>query len=101
TALTPSGCGCRTPSGCGCRTRITLPPRCRMDKVQDEALADTLERWIGRFGLRAVVGALLAICHGKADHVRTNWPEEKGLPRLWGEAGDRIERTRFFLPRLP
>ncbi len=72
-----------------------------MSILPESPFANTLESLIDRHGIRAVVKAAVDICHGKAEHVRTNWPEEKELAKLWDEAGDKLERARFFLPRLP
>jgi hypothetical protein len=37
----------------------------------------TLESFIDTAGLAATLEVLVEICHGKADHLRSNWQDER------------------------
>jgi hypothetical protein len=43
--------------------------------MQDQSDLDTLEALIDTHGLAAIVNSIADICHGKADHLRTNWQD--------------------------
>ena len=59
-----------------------------------------LEQLIDRDGLEPVLRAIEEICHGKAEHVLTNWQDEK-LARTWNRAGVAVGRAAANLPVLP
>ena len=73
TAVTPRGT-CWT---CDATTRT--PDR---DLVQTRSERDALEALLDRYSLANVVEALACIAWAKADHVRTNWQDER-LARAW------------------
>jgi hypothetical protein len=52
-----------------------------------------LEELIDRAGLGHILAALTTICHGKADHVRSNW-QDHALARAWDRAAAAIDHAR-------
>ena len=53
---------------------------------------DKLEGMIDKNSLGAIMDALGDICYEKAEHIRTNWQDER-LATFWDEAGERIILT--------
>jgi len=49
-------------------------------------LTAALETLVDAHGLDSVLLDLAGICFGKADHIRTNWQDEK-LAKVWEKAG--------------
>lgn len=63
--------------------------------------ADDLERMIDREGLAAVCTMLADICHGKADHIASNW-QDRALAQEWTRCGHAIDRAAHVArERLP
>lgn len=54
----------------------------RDDEVALEALVD-------RYDLDRVLDMLADICHGKADHLLTNWQDPRAA-RAWTKAGEKL-----------
>lgn len=51
---------------------------------------DTLEEYIDREGLQAVLRALSEICYLKAEHAESNW-QDRNLARAWLRAGTSLD----------
>jgi hypothetical protein len=59
------------------------------DLTRETAINDTLEAYIDRYGLTALLVALQTVCDDKADHVQANW-QDKGLAREWQRASSAV-----------
>lgn len=53
---------------------------------------DELEAMIDSHGLAAILESLEEICNGKADHLSTNWQDERSA-RVWIHARDAMIRS--------
>jgi len=56
------------------------------------ALEGAVEGLVDSYGLGAVLQALVSMCHGKADHLRSNWQDEHGA-RVWEKAARAIDKA--------
>ena len=61
------------------------------DKNQEE-----LEVFIDRVGLYDTMGLLYDICHGKAEHFRSNWQDENSA-KAWERQAKYIDKTRVIV----
>jgi hypothetical protein len=59
----------------------------------------TLEQLIDSHSLIGVLEALAAVCHGKAQHVRSNWQDED-LARCWDKAGFAVVRAEASVRKV-
>lgn len=48
-----------------------------------------IEETIDQHGLATVLETIGDICHGKADHLRSNWQDEE-TAKLWSRAGAKV-----------
>jgi hypothetical protein len=55
-------------------------------------LIETLENIIDKTTLEDVLDALGEICHGKADHIRSNWQDD-ATAHAWEVVASRIEKA--------
>lgn len=60
------------------------------DKRQD--LAYQIEEYMDAHSAEDVLGILIDICYGKAEHLRVNWQDEAAA-REWEKAAKVIERA--------
>lgn len=63
--------------------------------VKEEQLnefARAVEEAIDQTSLAAVLGLIVGICEGKAEHVENNW-QDHGLARLLRRIGARIDKV--------
>lgn len=51
----------------------------------------TLEEWVDSHGMEAVIRSLETIADGKADHLRSNWQDERGA-RQWEKVAKELDR---------
>jgi hypothetical protein len=68
-----------------------------MDNLSIESLSTTLEAHIDRHGLHPILRTLTDICNAKAEHLRTNWPEEVAAAKRWDKDADTIARATLKL----
>jgi hypothetical protein len=60
-------------------------------KMQENGTdAVELENMVDQYGLGNVLEALVTICHGKAEHLRSNW-QDPNTARVWERAARLIE----------
>ena len=57
--------------------------------MQGETLEMALEQILDQSRLSDVLNALAAVCHGKAEHLRSNW-QDASTGRAWDRAADRL-----------
>jgi hypothetical protein len=57
---------------------------------------ETLEKLIDAASLSCVMEDLIAICHAKADHLRSNWQDES-TARVWERDAATLEKARVKL----
>lgn len=55
-----------------------------------------LEGAVDRLGLREVIEHLASICSEKAEHLRSNWQDERSAAR-WDADTERLERAAGHL----
>jgi hypothetical protein len=55
-------------------------------------LSEELEKTIDAHGMQVVLSTLEEICHGKAEHVRSNWQDMK-LSQVWTSAAKAISKA--------
>ena len=60
----------------------------------------TFEDIIDKTSLAYVLLCLAAVCHDKADHVRSNW-QDAGLAGAWERAATILDKTITRLPSYP
>ena len=56
--------------------------------------AGDLEALIGRHGLADVLATIVDICLKKAEHIRTNW-EDQRLAQRWEKVAEKLEKITF------
>ena len=54
--------------------------------------SDSIEAMIDKHGLGEVISAIAVICFEKADHLRSNWQDER-TAKVWDNAGKAVERA--------
>jgi hypothetical protein len=64
--------------------------------MSETAWVHTLEDFIDRHGMKGVMDALARIADEKADHVRTNWQDEK-TARTWERDARKADRLALKL----
>lgn len=55
-------------------------------------LVDGIEALIDAHGLYAVTEALIEVCHGKAEHLASNWQDPTSA-RNWTKAASAFDKT--------
>lgn len=74
-------------------TRVKFPSLTRKGTTfMDKNDMEHLERMIDAYGLETVLYALGDICIEKAEHIRSNWQDER-TAKYWGKRSIRITRT--------
>ena len=58
-----------------------------------ETLAEELESLIDAVNLNHVLEALIEVCYGKAEHLRSNW-QDAAAAKLWEKAGAVLDKAR-------
>lgn len=53
----------------------------------ETAVNDTLEAYIDRFGMSALVAAIVTVCDDKAAHVESNW-QDGAMAKAWRRIGN-------------
>jgi hypothetical protein len=61
---------------------------------------DAIEDMIDKSNLADVLGAIVNICHEKAEHLESNW-QDQGAAKLWKHAAKRVETAMINLPNYP
>lgn len=56
-----------------------------------------LEGLVDKHGLSAVIDALIDICHGKAEHLESNW-QDTHAAKEWTKAAKKLDRVTVLLP---
>ena len=56
-----------------------------------------LEALVDAHGLTEVVDVLVQICYDKAEHIRTNWQDQK-LAQTWDQAGQSVVNPKVEHP---
>ncbi len=59
--------------------------------MSDQSSQDTLEEIVDQRGLQQVLGLLSAVCFEKAEHLASNWQDERAAAQ-WRVAGRRLDR---------
>ena len=64
-----------------------------MSKIEENSVEEqNIESAIDQFGLDQVLWAIERICLAKADHLRSNWQDEK-TAKLWEKDAALIAKT--------
>lgn len=58
-----------------------------------------LESLIDKHGLYGVVLAIESICHGKAEHLASNW-QDKDAAKRWQSAGKELDKLHSRLVKI-
>lgn len=61
-------------------------------------LAEQLEALVDAFSLSEVINTLSDISNGKADHLRSNWQDEKSAV-AWTRSAGVLDRTRHTIEK--
>jgi len=67
-----------------------------MAKSELDDMSEELEAFVDEHGMYAVLQTLSDICHGKADHLRSNWQDEDGA-KVWDKDATTIARASLNL----
>ena len=61
---------------------------------------DQVEAMIDRSNVKAVLSVIAHICREKAEHIHTNWTDDR-LARDWERTAAKIEHLANILPSTP
>ena len=63
-----------------------------MNTIQQQNLALELEKYVDKYGLKAVVEALVEVSHDKATHISENW-QDVALAKIWTKRANALNKV--------
>jgi hypothetical protein len=58
----------------------------------NKGYVETLEQVVDAVTLRATLRMLVDVCHGKAEHLNTNWQDPK-MASVWEDAAKALDKA--------
>lgn len=67
--------------------------------AQLQAVEDSIEELLDRHDAVIVLDSLIAVCFGKAEHLRSNWQDE-GSAKAWERLGKALDKAHVYASNI-